>query len=62
MSRHDFVNAVVAAFNQEKALVWAVSMIVKLREGSFLTLVRNNSGVLRIRVLLNTPDPHIFLH
>ena len=33
------MKAVVAAFNQEKALVGAFFVIVKLREGSFIALV-----------------------
>ena len=32
------VKAAVAAFNKDKALVGAFSVIVKLREGSFLAL------------------------
>ena len=33
-----FVLGLEGAFNQEKALVGAISVIVKLREGSFLSL------------------------
>ena len=43
MEKASTVKVLVGAFNQEKALVWAFSVIVKT-DGSFAALVVNKHG------------------
>ena len=51
------MKAVVAAFNQEKALVGAFSVIVKT-DGSFAALVQTQTPVVRMSMFERQPSLH----